>query len=258
MNSQEAFIRGLELIRQAAAAGDGAVTVAEILGAFPDAQLSEEQIEKIYDYLDRESITLKDYVPHDTRTFTLGEDEAEAELSEEDRKILDLYLEDLEAVRPMDSAEMAQLAEDLLGSDRSAQDAARARLVEGNLHYVIRLARDFAGKGVPLTDLIQEGNLSLMEGLSGYRAENGSLEDHLEKGIKKALRALVKEEAGFSRMQEEMTNDANRILEAVKEQEAEEGRALSAEELAKRLGMPVARVEEVLKESAKAIRNAEK
>ena len=97
-----------------------------------------------------------------------------------------------------------------------------------------------------------------MERLNEYRAENGSLEDFLEKGIRKALRSLVREEEGFSRMQEEMTNDANRILEAVKEQEAEEGRALSAEELARRLGMPAARVEEVLKESAKAIRNAEK
>ncbi len=59
-------------------------------------------------------------------------------------------------------------------------------------------------------------------------------------------------------MQEDMTSAANRILETVKEQEAAEGRALSAAELAERLGMPAARVEEVLKESAKAIKNAEK
>ena len=154
--------------------------------------------------------------------------------------------------------EIEALAEKLTGGDEDARDAARTRLTEGNLHYAVILAREFAGKGVPLIDLIQETNLSLMESLDAYGAGDGDLEDFLEKGARKTLRALVKEEEGFARMQEDMTNAANRVLEAVKEQEAEEGRALSAEELAERLGMPVSRVEAVLKESAKAIRNAEK
>ena len=110
MNSQELFLRGLDTIRQAAAAGGGAVSVAEILGAFPKAPLSEEQIEKIYDYLDREGITLKDYVPHDTRSLELGETEAEA-LTEEEQKVLDFYLEDLEGVVPLSAAETEELAE---------------------------------------------------------------------------------------------------------------------------------------------------
>ena len=172
--------------------------------------------------------------------------------------MLDFYLEDLEAVLPLAQGEIEALAEKLTGGDEDARDAARTRLTEGNLHYAVILAREFAGKGVPLIDLIQETNLSLMESLDAYGAGDGDLEDFLEKGARKTLRALVKEEEGFARMQEDMTNAANRVLEAVKEQEAEEGRALSAEELAERLGMPVSRVEAVLKESAKAIRNAEK
>ena len=174
------------------------------------------------------------------------------------RKMLDFYLEDLEAVLPLGGDEIAALAAQLTGSDEDAREAARLRLTEGNLHYAVILAREYAGKGVPLIDLIQEANLGLMESLDAYGAGDGDLEDWLEKGARKALRALVKEEEGFARMQEDMTAAANRILETVKEQEAAEGRALSAEELAERLGMPVSRVEEVLKESAKAIRNAEK
>ena len=259
MNTQEAFKKGLETIRRLAGDHGGAVTVSEILQAFPGVDLDEDQIGEIYDYLERENITLKDYVPHDTRTLDLsGEEEEDAELSEEDRKMLDFYLEDLEAVLPLAQGEIEALAEKLTGSDEDARDAARTRLTEGNLHYAVILAREFAGKGVPLIDLIQEANLSLMESLDVYGTGDGDLEDFLEKGARKTLRALVKEEEGFARMQEDMTNAANRVLEAVKEQEAEEGRALSAEELAERLGMPVSRVEAVLKESAKAIRNAEK
>ena len=258
MNSQEAFYRGLEMIRQLAGKQGNAVSVADILKAFPDLELDEDQIGEIYDYLDRENITLKDYVPHDTRTLDLTGEEEEEALSEEDRKMLDFYLEDLEAVAPLARGEIEALAAQLAGSDEDAREAARLRLTEGNLHYAVILAREFVGKGVPLIDLIQEANLGLMESLDAYRAENGDLEDWLEKGARKALRAIVKEEEGFARMQEDMTSAANRILETVKEQEAAEGRALTAAELAERLGMPVARVEEVLQESAKAIRNAEK
>ena len=258
MNSQEAFRKGLETIRTIAGKEGGRVTVADILGAFPDIELDEAQIEQIYDYLEREGITLADYVPHDTRTLELGEDEEEEALSEEDRKMLDFYLEDLEAVLPLGGDEIAALAAQLTGDDDDAREAARLRLTEGNLHYAVILAREFAGRGVPLIDLIQEANLGLMESLDAYGAGDGDLEDWLEKGARKALRAIVKEEEGFARMQEDMTAAANRILETVKEQEAAEGRALTAAELAERLGMPVARVEEVLKESAKAIRNAEK
>ncbi len=258
MNSQEAFYRSLETIRRTAGSQGSTVSVTDILKAFPDIELDEAQIEQIYDYLEREGITLKDYVPHDTRTLDLTGEEAEDALSEEDRKMLDFYLEDLEAVLPLTGGEIEALAAQLVGRDEDAREAARLRLTEGNLHYAVILAREFAGKGVPLVDLIQEANLGLMESLDAYGAGDGDLEDWLEKGARKALRAIVKEEEGFARMQEDMTSAANRILETVKEQEAAEGRALTAEELAERLGMPVARVEEVLKESAKAIRNAEK
>ena len=258
MNSQEAFYRGLEMIRQLAGRQDNTVSVTDILGAFPETELNEAQIEQIYDYLDRENITLKDYVPHDTRTLDLSGEEEEEALSEEDRKMLDFYLEDLEAVAPLARGEIEMLAAQLTGDDDDAREAARLRLTEGNLHYAVILAREYADKGVPLVDLIQEANLGLMESLDAYGAGDGDLEDWLEKGARKALRAIVKEEEGFARMQEDMTSAANRILETVKEQEAAEGRALTAEELAGRLGMPVARVEEVLRESAKAIRNAEK
>ena len=258
MNTQEAFYRGLETVRSMAGRQGGAVSVADILKAFPDIELDEDQIGEIYDYLDRENITLKDYVPHDTRTLDLSGEEEEEALSEEDRKMLDLYLEDLEAVLPLAQDEIAMLAAQLSGADEDSREAARMRLAEGNLHYAVLLAREFAGRGVPLIDLIQEANLSLMESLDAYGAGDGDLEDWLEKGARRALRAMVKEEEGYSRMQEDMTSAANRILETVKEQEAAEGRALSAAELAERLGMPAARVEEVLKESAKAIKNAEK
>lgn len=257
MNSQEVFTRGLELIRSLAGKKGGSVSVADILSAFPSVELSAEQIGEIYEYLDREGIKLADYVPHDTRTLELGEDEAEAALSEEDRKMLDFYLEDLEAVRPLTGTETQALAGQLFGTEDEREEAI-SRLTEGNLYYTVSLAREFAGRGMPLIDLIQEANVSLMEQLAVFTREDGELMDFLEKNIRKALRAQVKEEESFARMQEDMTNAANRILELVKEREAEEGRALSAQELAERLGMPVKKVEEVLQESARAIRNAEK
>ena len=258
MNSHQAFLHGLETIRSMAEKSGGAVTVADILSAFPGVQLDEDQIGQIYEYLNRENIMLADYIPHDTRSISLFDEEEEAALTEEEQKIFDFYLEDLEHVLPLSAAEEKKLTKDLLGGSDMQRQRAFQRLTEGNLHYVVSIAREFSGKGVPLNDLIQEGNLSLMESLQDYSAEDGDLEDYLEKAIKKDLRAFVKEETGFHSMQEDMTREANRILEEIKEAEAEENRALSAEELSKRLGIPASRVEQVLRESARAIKNTEK
>ena len=255
---QQAFLDGLEEIRRIAAAGDGSVSVADILGAFPGTELNEEQIEQIYDYLDKEGISLKDYVPHDTRSVELGADEGGGTLSPEEQQLLDFYLEDMEGIRPMTAAEENALISFLLDGTDEEKDRACLRLTEGNLHSVLSIAKDHAGKGVPLIDLVQEGNLSLIESLRAYQPECGDLGNHLEKEIRRAIRALIREEAGFDRMQAEMTASANRILEEVKAAEAETGRALTAEELSLRLGMPVGKVDEVLRESAKAIKNAEK
>lgn len=262
-NVNEKFVAGLEKIRSTAAKNDGSVEVKDILAAFPGIELSEEQIKVIYAYLDREGITLKDYVPHDTSSMSLAEAEAEALLSDEEaleedeRKVYEFYLEELEAVKPLSTKEEEGLKEKLLSGSAAEKKAAADRLTEGNLRFVVQLAKSCAGKGVPLSDLIQEGNIALMMALQEYSGD-GEMVIFLEKKIKEAMKAVLREQAGYEKTEENLVNAANRILEVTKEMEEEEGRAVTPAELSARLGIPASKVEEVLLESAKAIKNAEK
>lgn len=259
MDNNQKFLQGLNTIRGKAALQKGIVSVADILAAFPGAELGDEQVALIYDYLEQENITLEAYEPHDVNTLEVdmaGEEDEEAAEPEREQRIFDLYTEELAAIAPLSAREEEALRLDLLsGTPRTKQQAAR-RLTEGNLRWVLQMARDYVGRGVPLPDLIQEGNLALWESIRSYEGEE-DLADRLEKDIKKAMKELIRESSRSERTQDEMTLLANRIFEAVQEMEEELERPVTAAEIAAKTGLAEAKVEAVLKESAKALKNKE-
>ncbi|MBQ4424431.1 MAG: sigma-70 family RNA polymerase sigma factor [Lachnospiraceae bacterium] len=257
MNDKDIFAAQLARIREKAASQQGSVSVSDVLAAFPGRDLSEEQIRLIYAYMEENGIRLADYEPQE-EGILLSELAAETLAppeSQEDRRSYELYMEDLEALEPISREEEEKLQRSLLKGSAAERKAAVNRLTEGNLRWVVQIARGFENNGVSLTDLIQEGNLSLFMAVNEYNGE-GNVEDFLEKAIKQGIKSYIREHNGQKKIEERMMMAANRILEAAKAFESTEGRAMSAEELSKKLGIPVSRVEEVLRESAKAIQNA--
>ena len=259
MDNNQLLLKGLRTIRNVAALKNGSIEVSDILAAFPGVELSDGQIALIYDYLDQENISLKDYEPHDVNTLELemgdGEAESDGDLEREQR-ILAMYQEDLEAIAPLSNEEEEALTRALLKGGPGEQEAAAKRLTEGNLRWVLSIAKEFSGRGVALPDLIQEGNLALWESIQSFAGEE-KLADRLEKDIKKAMKELIRESAGAERTEDEITLLANRIFETVKEMEEELNRPVTADEISAKTGIPQARVEAVLRESAKAIQNRE-
>ena len=83
-----------------------------------------------------------------------------AELYEENDPMVQQYYKDVENIKPTYLKEERELAKQIKKGGEEA-DKARQRLIEGNLRLVIGIARIYAGKGVPLLDLIQQGNLAL-------------------------------------------------------------------------------------------------
>ncbi len=257
-NPEEVFARGLNTIRNIAALKNGSVEVSDILRAFEGTELSDGQIRMIYDYLEEENILLADYVPREEDGISmnvLAEEAWGGPDSEADQKLFDFYSEDLASIAPLSSRETAALAEDLLKGGK-IRDKAAERLAEGNLRWVVQIARDYSGRGVALADLIQEGNLALWIGIREYTGEQ-PLDDVLEKSIRETMKAVLKEQGVYLKTEEKMAGMANRILDAVKEMEEETGEAVTAAEISLKLGIPESRVEEVMRESAKAMRNVE-
>ncbi len=84
------------------------------------------------------------------------------------------YLEELASVPALSLAEEKACLEQIAANPGSKEaEEARHRLIEGNLHLVLRLARRYQPFGLPLPDLIQEGNLALVSAAQRFNTRRG-------------------------------------------------------------------------------------
>ena len=77
---------------------------------------------------------------------------------------LQIYLNEIGQIPLLSEAEERELGEKSAAGDASA----RQKLAEGNLRLVVSLAKHYSGRGVPIMDLIQEGNMGLMHAAEKY------------------------------------------------------------------------------------------
>jgi RNA polymerase primary sigma factor len=83
---------------------------------------------------------------------------------------LQLYLQEIGQVKLLTPAEELELAYRVQRGDA----AAREHMIKANLRLVVKIARDYEGLGLPLLDLINEGNMGLMTGVEKFDPERGA------------------------------------------------------------------------------------
>ena len=109
---------------------------------------------------------------------------------------------------------------------------ARQRLIESNLRLVVSIARRYVGKGVPLVDLVQEGNLGLIRAVEGYDHTRGHrFATYAVWWIRHAVSRAVAEKARLVRMPEQAWRDAGKVTAAQQELVQRLGREPSVDEL---------------------------
>ena len=74
-----------------------------------------------------------------------------------DKSILEMYLEDMKEIKPLEESELDTLKKALLSGDNSAKN----RIIEGHMMYATELIQPFVGCGQEITDLISESHLAL-------------------------------------------------------------------------------------------------
>jgi len=84
-------------------------------------------------------------------------------------RALSKYLEEIGHFEPLSPNEEIDLAQRLRAGDRSALQ----KLTESNLRFVVSVAKDYQGQGLPLTDLINEGNLGLIKAAKRFDETRG-------------------------------------------------------------------------------------
>lgn len=90
-----------------------------------------------------------------------------------EQELLQRYLREAGAIPLLTAREEACLFEQLATSDTEARQAARARLIAANLRLVVSVARHYVGLGLPLSELIAEGNLGLITAVDRFERERG-------------------------------------------------------------------------------------
>ncbi len=155
---------------------------------------------------------------------------------------LRIYLQEIGQIPLLSEEEEKELGRKLAGGDISA----RHRLEEGNLRLVVSLAKHYTGRGIPLLDLIQEGNMGLMHAAEKYDyMKENRFSTYASWWIKEAMQRAIDRQAREIRVPVHVAENMKKVQRAANELRQELGRDASPKEIADRLA---GRTEEEVKE----------
>ncbi len=137
---------------------------------------------------------------------------------------------------------------EIIASARESIAEARNELITRNLRLVIKVAKHYTGRGMPLLDLIQEGNIGLMKAIERFKYEMGfKFSTYATWWIKQAISRALIDQSKTIRVPVHIMEFHNKVVRATEELKQEYGRDPGVREIAKKLGMPLKKVEQVYK-----------
>jgi RNA polymerase sigma factor (sigma-70 family) len=126
-------------------------------------------------------------------------------------------------------------------------DHARDALILANLRLVVHIAKKYLNHGITFMDLIQEGNIGLMKAVEKFEHERGNkFSTYAYWWIKQAIERAIADKARVIRIPVHVNEKIKKISRVSRELAETLGRKPVPQEIAKKLRMPVAKVEEIL------------
>src|ERR1700686_4668440 len=150
-----------------------------------------------------------------------------------------LYLREIMRVPLLTPQDEITLAARIRKGDREA----RAQMIEANLRLVVKIAHDYANFGLPLLDLVSEGNIGLMKAVERFDpAKGGKLSTYAAWWIKQSIKRALANQSKTIRLPVHLVDKISKMRKMAMALTEEFGREPSDEELALELGMPVNKV----------------
>ena len=236
--------------------------VQEVNDFFADMELSAEQMEKVFEYLEGHNIDVL-RITADTDD-DVDIDNMIAEEEEVDMENIDLsvpegvsiedpvrmYLKEIGKVPLLSAEREIELAKRMEEGDEDA----KKELAEANLRLVVSIAKRYVGRGMLFLDLIQEGNLGLIKAVEKFDYHKGyKFSTYATWWIRQAITRAIADQARTIRIPVHMVETINKLIRVSRQLLQELGREPLPEEIAKELDMPVERVREILKISQEPV-----
>jgi RNA polymerase primary sigma factor len=145
-----------------------------------------------------------------------------------------IYLQEIgqiDRVTPQEEIELAALI-------KEGDEAARQKLITANLRLVVKIAKDYTRTGLPLLDLIAEGNVGLIKAVSRFDpAKGGKLSTYAAWWIKQSIRRAVANQGKSIRLPAHVVEKVTKMRAAEMRLTEQFGRKPTTHELAKRLSI---------------------
>ncbi|MCI1654261.1 MAG: RNA polymerase sigma factor RpoD [Lachnospiraceae bacterium] len=265
----------------------------EINDYFKDTPMTEEDIEKIFAYLEANGIDVLQVSEHGDDDFMDDDDDDGESKDDVDIENIDLsvpdginiddpvrmYLKEIGKVPLLTAEEEIDLAmkmeaginadkaleedtENQLSEEEKKQltitsregENAKKRLAEANLRLVVSIAKRYVGRGMLFLDLIQEGNLGLIKAVEKFDYRKGyKFSTYATWWIRQAITRAIADQARTIRIPVHMVETINKLIRVSRQLLQELGREPLPEEIAKEMEMPVERVREILKISQEPV-----
>jgi RNA polymerase primary sigma factor len=150
-----------------------------------------------------------------------------------------LYLREIGKVPLLTPREEIQLAARIKKGDKKA----REHMIKANLRLVVKIARDYEGIGLPLLDLISEGNIGLMKAVERFDpAKGGKLSTYGSWWIKQSIKRALANQSKTIRLPVHLVDKISKMRRVSMQLQEELGREATDDEIADELGTTPGRV----------------
>ena len=226
----------------------GLLSYKEIADALAEFELEEEQMEKVYDSLDREGIEVVGDLDKELEQIEPVQVEEEIDMNLPDGTNVDdhvrMYLKEIGKVPLLTADEEYELARKMSEGDEDAKQ----KLIETNLRLVVSIAKKYVGRGLLFLDLIQEGNLGLIKAVEKFDYAKGyKFSTYSTWWIRQSITRAIADQARTIRVPVHMVETINKLIRVSRQLLQEYGRDATPEEIAKEMNMSIEKVREIMK-----------
>ena len=161
-----------------------------------------------------------------------------------------MYLKEIGRISLLSSEEEMEISKRVALDDKEAKRI----LAESNLRLVVSIAKRYVGRGLLFLDLIQEGNIGLMKAVEKFDYDKGyKFSTYATWWIRQAITRALADQARTIRVPVHMVETINKMSRVQRQLTLELNREPSEEEIAKKMGVGVDKVREVLKISQEPV-----